>query len=250
MPNVGRLASRVGNRNNYGKIVLSGLILKYDMQNSACYNGSGTNVTDILGNSNATLVNTPTFNDTGIKYLAFNGTNSYLKTITNLNPKLSPANTSTVISIFVWVYMTDNGVIVSEQGTSTPDSAWYDSQIERVGGTLRFSVWPYTIGTSKITSSIATNLNTWYYVGFTYDGSTLRAYVNGSLAGTSTYARQTPYNSNTLGLFYTLGYGTATSQGDATYSAARVGAFHIYNSALSVNDILYNYNNTRSIYNV
>jgi len=251
MPNLGSVKSKVGNRNNYGKIIRSGLILKYDMQNSSCYNGSGTTITDIVAGSDASLVNGPTFNSTGTKYLAFNGTNNYFITSTSLNPKLSPANTSTVISVFTWVYMTDDGVILSEQGTATPDIAWYDSQIERVGGTLRFSVWPYTMGTGQITSSIATNLNTWYYIGFTYDGSTLRAYVNGAFAGFSTYARQTPYNNGgNRGLYYTIGYGTGTNQGNGTYSALRFGTLHIYNSALSANDILYNYNNTRSIYGV
>ena len=251
MPNLGSVKSKVGNRNNYGKIIRSGLILKYDMQNTTCYNGSGTTITDIQGNSDASLVNSPTFNNTGAKYLAFNGTNNYFITSTSLNSKLSPANTSTVISVFTWVYMTDDGVILSEQGTPNADTSWYDSQIERVSGNLRFSTWPYTIGTSKITSSVATNLNTWYYIGFTYDGSTLRAYVNGTFAGFSTYARQTPYNDGgNRGLHYTIGYGTGTNQGNGTYSALRFGALHIYNSVLNTSDVLYNYNNTRSIYGV
>lgn len=221
------------------------------MQNPSSYNGSGTTVTDIQQNSSASMVNGPTFNSSGTRYMGFDGANDYLITTTSLNADLSPANTSTVISIFAWVYMLGNGMILSEQGTSTVDSAWYDGQIELVSGTLRFSVWPYTAGVPKITSSIATNLNTWYYVGFTYDGTTLRAYVNDGLAGSSTYARISPYNDNSgRGLYYTIAYRSATNQGSTTYANMRLGAFHIYNTALSQIQIADNYRKSKTIYGV
>lgn len=244
---------RSGNHGNYGRVYPTGLIVQYELQNPTSYNGTGTTVTDLRGNSNATLVASPTWPATGARSLEFNGSTQYLITNTSLNSKLNPANTSSVISVFVWVYMMDNGCIVSEQGTTTPDTNWYDSQIERKAGALCFSVWPYTAGSPNITSSIATNLNTWYYVGFTYDGTTLRAYVDGSLAGSSTYARQTPYvNGAGVGLYYTLGYGTKTNMTNATqvgdFANMRFGAFHVYNIALSESTIRYNFDNSRTIY--
>ena len=221
---------------------MTGLILRYIIEDTESYSGTSS-VVDLQGNSNATLTNGPTYSING--YLNFDGTNDYLITDTSLNSKLSPPTTSTVISFFCWIYLQDNGVIISEQGTTIPDSNWFDSQIELVSGTLRFSVWPYSFGTSKITSSISTPLNNWYYVGLTYDGTTLRAYVNGSLAGSSTYARQTPSAS---GLYYTIGYGCATNQGDGTYAKLKLGDFHVYNIALSQQQILNNYNTTKNDY--
>jgi hypothetical protein len=225
-----------------GGFTLNGLILRYIIGDTDSYSGTNT-VTDLRSNSNATLVNGPTYSING--YLNFDGSNDYLITNTSLNSKLSPPTTSTVISFFCWIYLQDNGVIISEQGTTTPDSNWFDSQIELVSGTLRFSVWPYSFGTSKITSSISTPLNNWYYVGLTYDGTTLRAYVNGSLAGSSTYARQTPSAS---GLYYTVGFGCSTNQGDGTYAKLKMGDFHVYNTALSNQQILNNYNATKNNY--
>jgi hypothetical protein len=225
-----------------GGFTLNGLILRYIIGDTDSYSGTNT-VTDLRSNSNATLVNGPTYSING--YLNFDGSNDYLITNTSLNSKLSPPTTSTVISFFCWIYLQDNGVIISEQGTTTPDSNWFDSQIELVSGTLRFSVWPYSFGTSKITSSISTPLNNWYYVGLTYDGTTLRAYVNGSLAGSSTYTRQTPSAS---GLYYTIGYGCSTNQGDGTYAKLKLGDFHVYNTALSNQQILNNYNYTKNNY--
>ncbi len=225
-----------------GGFTMTGLILRYIIGDVDSYSGTNS-VTDLQSNSNATLVNGPTFSVNG--YLNFDGSNDYLITNTSLNSKLSPPNTSTVISFFCWIYLQDNGVIISEQGTTIPDSNWFDSQIELVSGTLRFSVWPYSFGTSKITSSISTPLNNWYYIGLTYDGTTLRAYVNGSLAGSSTYARQTPSAS---GLYYTIGYGSITNQGDGTYAKLKLGDFHVYNIALSQQQILNNYNTTKNDY--
>ena len=226
-------------------IVSTGLILNYDIGNASSYPGTGATVTDLQASSNATLFNTPTYTS---GYLTFNGTNQYLTTNTSLNSKLSPANTSKVISIFLWAYMSDDGVLITELGQTTLNSGWYDSQIERVAGTLRFSVWSNQPG---FASTVATSLNTWYYIGFTYDATTLRAYVNGSAAGTATYARQSPYvDGGGAGLHYAVAAGAGTNLGDGTYSNMRFGAFQVYNIALTAEQVLTNFQAGRGRYGV
>jgi len=227
-------------------IVSTGLILNYDIGNASSYPGSGATVTDLQASSNASLFNTPTY---ASGYLTFNGTNQYLTTNTSLNSKLSPANTSTVISIFTWVYPMDNGVIVQEMGQTTPNSAWHDSQIEMVAGTMKFSVWSNQPGFS---STISTPLSAWYYAGFTFDGSVLRGYVNGALAVTSsTITRSTPYNDGgNLPLHYAIAHTDATNLGDGTFSNMRLGAFQVYNIALSAGQVSTNFQAGRSRYGV
>ena len=231
---------------SYPSIVTSGLILNYDISNSSSYSGSGTTITDLQGSSNSTTVNSPTYTSSGGGYLTFNGSNQYFSTNTSLNSKLSPVNTSTVLSIFVWAYPMDNGVIVAELGQTSPNTSWHDSQIEMVAGTIKFSVWSGNV--QNLSSSISTPLNNWYYVGFTYDGTNLRGYVNGSLAVTSgTISRQTPYNNGgALGLHYAVASIDGTSLGDGTYSNMRFGGMQIYNTALSAPNILTNYNAQKS----
>jgi hypothetical protein len=225
---------------SYVSLVTSGLILNYDISNSSSYPGSGTTITDLQGNSNATTFNSPTYTSSGGAYLTFDGIDDYFRTNTALGSKLNPANSSTIISIFLWVYPMDNGVIVSEIGQTTPNSGWHDSQIEMVSGTLRFSVWSNGTG---FASTISTPLNNWYYVGFTYDGTNLRGYVNGSLAVTSgTISRSTPGAS----LYYAIAHGDFTSLGDGTFSNMRFGGMQVYNTALATNDVLNNYNATKS----
>jgi len=229
-------------------IITSGLILNYDISKPASYSGSGTTITDLQGNSNATTVNSPTYTSSGGGYLTFNGSNQYFVTNTSLNSKLSPANTSTVLSIFVWVYPMDNGVIVAELGQATANTLWHDSQIEMVAGTIKFSVWSGVV--QNLSSSISTPLNNWYYVGFTYDGTNLRGYVNGSLAVTSgTITRQTPYNNGGgVGLHYAVASEDLTKLGDGSYANMRFGGMQIYNTALTGNNVLTNFNATKSTY--
>ena len=113
-----------------------------------------------------------------------------------------------------------------------------------VGGTLKFSVWPYT---SIITSSIATPFNDWYYVGYVYDGTSLTAYVNGNVAGTATFARSTPYNDGGgVGYFYAVGLLDSTNLGDGSYGDFGFGALHVYNIALSGAQVLANFNGTKA----
>lgn len=223
------------------------MITYWDIQNTSSYSGSGTSITDLDGTNNGLLVGTNPYTSGTPNYISLDsGTSNYIRTTVNLNPYLSPANTSTVISHFVWCYPTSNGVITSEVGQTNPSGGWHDSQIEWVSGTPRFSVWPYT---SIITSSISASLNAWHYVGLTYDGSTLRAYVNGQSAGSATFARQTPYNNGgSLGLYYTLGYPDFTQLGSGVGANFRLGAFHVWNTAINLSTILNNYNATKASY--
>ncbi len=222
---------------------LNGLILRYELRDSDSYSGT-TTVTDLVGNSNATLINGPTYSSNG--YLNFDGSNDYMMTTTSLNSKLSPSNTSKVISYFTWIYPQENGVIVTEQGASTLNTSWHDAQIEMVSGTLKFGLWN-GLGITTVTSNISTPFNKWYYVGLTYDGTTLRAYVNAQLVGSINFTRSTPYEGG-AGLHYGIAATDFTNMGDGTNAKMKFGAFHVYNTALSQQQILNNYNSQKSNY--
>jgi len=229
-----------------GGFTLDGLILRYEISDNNSYSGTSS-VTDLASNSNATLYNGPTYSING--YINFDGSNDYLLTNTSLNSKLSPINTSTIISHFIWIYPTDNGVIVSEQGNSPLNSGWHDSQIEIVAGNLKFGLWQSPGGVSSLNSSITTPFYNWYYVGLTYDGTTMRGYVNGQFAGSKSVSRWTPYNNGGgVGLNYAIAANDGTSLGDGSPAKMKLGAFHVYNTALTQQQILNNYNYTKSDY--
>ena len=239
--------------NNYwtsfvsSSIVTSGLIMNWDIQNTSSYSGVGTTIFDLSGHSNGSLVGTIDYTAGSPNYLLIQGgVSEYITSSTDLNSYLSPPTTGTDISVFMWVYPTSNGVIVSEQGVTTPDGGWYDSQIELVSGTTQFRVWGPS-GAPYIYSSAATPFNNWYYVGFTYSASTLIGYVNGQSVGSTAVSRQSPgqYGS---GLYYNLGYPTATNMGSGAGSTFRFGGMQVYNIGLTSNQVLNNFNSDKSKY--
>ena len=203
---------------------------------------SGSTLSDIKSSLNATLYNSPVLTTGGGKYLSFNGTNQYAIT-GNLASKFSGG--SEVTTILIWAYPTDAGVLVNELGTGSTSSGWHESVIEITNvsgssGTLRCGFWNGA-GISQIITSIA--LNQWHLIGITYDGATMRGYLDGSNFNSLTFNRDAPYN-NGNGLYYGLGLADATNMGDGTYSNFRLGNFQVYNTALSADEMNRNWMST------
>ena len=219
------------------------IVLHYDIGNSDSYPGSGATVTDLVGNSNATLYNGPTYSS---GYLSFDGSNDALITNTSLASKV----TTDITSISMWAYPMDNGVLLSEVGTSAlPNAAgWHNATMEMVAGTMKFGMWD-SAAISSITSTVATPLNNWYHFMIVYDGTTLRAYVNGAPAGTNTFARLNPIEGG-AGIYYTIAATDITNMGDGTYASMRLGKFLVYSTALTADQVLQNFNATRGVYGV
>jgi hypothetical protein len=227
---------------------LNGLILRYEISDRDSYSGSNT-VTDLVSNSNATLVSGPTYSING--YLNLDGIDDYLYTNSNLQSSFSGVspNKSELTSIFMWVYPTDDGVILSEIGVqNTFVGVWHTSIIEMVSGSFKFGLWSDGSGNINVTASIPTPLNNWYYIGMTYNGSTLTTYVDGVNVGTVTFNRLAPYNSGS-GLFYSLAHSDTTNMGsDGSYVKMKLGAFQVYNTTISQQQVLNNYNAQKSNY--
>ena len=220
------------------------MLFRSNVQNSSSYSGTGTTITDLTGNVNGNLIGSVNFTNGSPKYLSCSSGTNYLRMVSGINALLNPPYTGIEQSVLLWIYPTANGVIFNEEN---PVGGWHDAQIQLVSGTMKFSVWPYT---SVVTSSIATPLNNWYQVGYTYDGSNFRAYVNGQLAGSSTVSRQTPYN-NAGGtqVLYNVGKSDTTNLGTSgTGGNFRFGGMELYNYGLSGGAVLTNFNASKSIY--
>ena len=216
--------------------ITAGMRVRYEVTNTSSYSGTGTTITDLIGNANGTLYNSPTYINNAGTYLNMSSASSNYILTGNIG-------SVGVESVFMWVYPTGNGVLLSEVGQAAINTGWHDAQMEITGTTIRYSVWPYTINanTGFISSNIT--LNTWHYVGFTYDGATLNAYLDGASVGTYSIAKQNPTN-----LYFGIGATDATntlSTGGGGYGNFRFGAFHFYTRVLTSNEVLLNYNSTK-----
>jgi len=230
---------------NYAQaaLVTNGLVARYDAANASSYSGSGTRLNNLQSVGHATLYNNPSYTGGSNPYLSFNGSNQYFITenLTNFFPG-TYGSKSNAISVYLWVYPTDAGVLVAEQGQTSLDGGWYDAQIEITNvignsGTLRCGTWS---GSSIQSVSTTITLNQWNFIGISHTGTSLKAYLNGVNFGTRNFARSSPFNNN-ANQYYTFGAGTATNMGDGSYTNARFGQMGVYNTALTDADMRQNY---------
>jgi hypothetical protein len=194
----------------------SGLVAAYGFNE-----GSGTVVNDVSGHGNNGTISGATWTTSG-KYgnaLSFNGTNA-LVTINNA----ASLQLTSAMTLEAWVYPT------------TVDSAWRDviykgndnyylegtsnnSSRPAMGGTFVGDLY----GTSPLTA------NTWSHLAATYDGATMRLYVNGVQVASRAQTGVIATSTNPLQI-----------GGDSIYGqhfAGRIDEVRIYNRALSAAQI-------------
>jgi Concanavalin A-like lectin/glucanases superfamily len=164
-------------------------------------------------------------------YIEFaSASNSYGYNSTSLLSIASAASWRETKEMWIWVAtgnLGTNGTVLTEQGTTTIDSSWYDSQVEIITNKLKVGVWNGGISTLQVASSLTQNA--WHHVVWRYNGTTLDAYLDGVKTTGITTGRQTPTN----GLYYFLGSGTSTNMGSGKYFDGRIAVYRYYNYALS-----------------
>jgi len=185
--------------------------------------GNGTVVNDASGNGNNGTINGATWTTSG-KYgnaLNFNGSNA-LVTINNA----ASLQLTTGMTLEAWVYPTVTGpwwgdVIYKGNDNYYLEGTSYSSGFPAMGGTLPNA--PPLYGTAVLA------LNTWAHLAATYDGVTMRLYVNGVpvVSRAQTGAIETSTNPLQIG-------------GDSIYGQyfmGRIDEVRIYNRALSAAQI-------------
>ncbi len=207
--------------------VTNGLSANYDVSSYT----SGTSLVDVKSSINSTLYNSPTYTSTGGKYLTFNGSNQYA--ITN---NLSSQFSTTAISVVAWIYPTNNGVIASELNIPSSSSGWHESIVEITGSnTLRVGFWN---GSGITQLSTAITLNTWNMVCITYDGTTMKGYLNNVNFGSVNFSRQAAFLHGGNGQqHFAFGLSDATNMGSGLFGSFRLGLFQFFNRAITVDEI-------------
>jgi len=217
-------------------IVTNGLVLYLDAANSKSYVSGSTTWSDVSGNGNSgSLVGGPGYSSQNGGSIVFDGTDDYVQTATNSIPNNSSFSLACYFNI-----TTLNSAFrpLVDGGNLGSGTAGYTLSIDN---TNRLFI-AVNAGYMSINTSLSTN--TWYYiVGTALAGSpyTLSIYVNGIL--------QTPFasaNTNTLtnnALYNRLG---TSITGTPIRFPGRIASTQIYNRALSDQEILQNYNATKT----
>jgi len=222
-------------------IVTDGLVLYLDAANPASYVSGSTAWRDISrGGNNGTLVNGPVFSSTNGGSIVFDGVND-LVTV----PDASTLNTTSG-TINVWF---------SNQGTYTTTSQaaeiinkhlaagsfnGYGITLNNISGSIKFGGYIKNATTNySLTSESTTLPSVWYNVTLTYQtNDQLILYINGVFSISRSIGS---LNTNTQ----PLRIGTSNDTFWLPFNG-KVSTAQIYNRALSAQEVLQNYNSTKT----
>jgi hypothetical protein len=216
---------------NYSpKVVTNGLVLYLDAANTRSYPGSGTTWTDLSRSGvNGTLTNGPTFSSGSGGSILFDGVNDYV----DVGSSLILTNNFTVSA---WCRITNSTgtVMFGFYNTSSPFNGWGVGNSSNVASTGKLTFWDSSgWKNSTITISdgvwkqVTVAVSSTYLLSFYANGAFVTSIAGGtisSFAGTKTIG----------GL--TVGFGVSGNIANA----------QLYNRALSAQEILQNYNATKS----
>lgn len=234
--------SFLSSQNNNGEIVTSNLQLYLNAGNELSYPGSGTTWTDLSSNGYSTsLVNSPTYNSGNGGYFSFDGSD-YVDT----NQSLA----SETFSVGGWFRTTASGIKMLLSKETTAGNPW-NYRIWLNGGLINADMSRVTTQ-SSLSSPLSTyNDGNWYYVMFTRDDSNWYLYVNGAQVAT----KSDPYSgsvTNSQELW--IGRSAFTSGGSSPTGSYQfvgdISEIFIYNRVLSANEILQNYNVTKTRFGI
>jgi Concanavalin A-like lectin/glucanases superfamily/Chitobiase/beta-hexosaminidase C-terminal domain/IPT/TIG domain/Fibronectin type III domain len=193
-----------------------GLVAAYDFNA-----GSGTTVADASGNGNTGTIMNATWTTSG-KYggaLSFNGTNAQV-----LINDAASLHLTTGVTLEAWVNPSSaptgwQDVIYKALDNYYLEAGSTNSNKPGAGVLLTSSAEPLAYGTAQLAAS------TWTHLAMTYDGTTLKMYVNGVLASSTAQSGTITTSTNALQI------GGDTTYGQ--YFKGLIDEVRVYNIALT-----------------
>jgi hypothetical protein len=214
-------------------IVTSGLQLDIRAYDNASYPGTGTTWFDLSGNSRNGTISGATFVSTNPKSFSFDGTNDVVD--------FTGPSGITQYTLGAWVNTPGEdlaGIVGMGSVASNNQLLWIEIL---ANGNFKSAMF----GDDEAGGwSASGTRNVWVYVVGTHDASKVqRGYVNTTLVGTRT-ANNNPNVSTTL----KVGFGR--NDGSGQYFGGSIGMVHLYNRALTADEVNFNFQNTRGLFGV
>lgn len=215
------------------KIVTDGLVLCLDAANPKSFVSGSTTWNDLTTNfNNGILTNGPFFNGENGGSIVFDGVDDYVDVVSTVNV----GNPNTIIATFKLSGSNVDSVIYG------PTANDYDNWLGVFSDKIRF-FGTQTANVNNFSLVGTTTLNTlnttWYQVASVINGNTATIYLNGLQEGTTTQAF-------TIGAWasnVSIGKRGFVSQ---RYFKGAIASVQAYNRALSDQEILQNYNATKT----
>jgi hypothetical protein len=216
------------------KIITDGLVLYLDAANTKSYVSGSTSWSDISrGGNNGTLVNGPTYSSANGGFIVFDGTNDY----TSFNIDASRIYNAGELTFSIWYKVASSGADTSllEIGGNYNNWSFYWDLVDPTGS-LSFSVTGDYV--NRVISTTNTKTGAWFNSCGTFSSNSAKIYTNGILQGTR----------NSISLLNQSGTleGRIANDSGNHVMGGNVALTQIYNRALSANEVLQNYNATKT----
>lgn len=208
---------------------------KYAGDNVSYSRSSTQSLLDLTGRNIITPVNLSYASGN----FSFDGTDDYLDC--GNNSALSSIGGTSSITVCGWVYYNSYGGGGQPYSVITAKGTPWTWLLENPSNKFRFRI---TAGGADVyVPDTSTHLlNTWYCVVGTYDGTSMKIYINGILKNTKSQTGVLGTNSITAKI--------GTYQGTNYNMNGQIPQVSIYNRALTAQEIQQNFNATRSRYGI
>jgi hypothetical protein len=242
---------------NYPYIVMDGLVLNLDAGITQSYPTTGTTWTDINGlgpRNNGTLTNGPTFNSANGGSIVFDGIDDF---VTCGNPASLRFNNAT-FSYGCWFYWNNINIIAALIGKRDGGSSNFNQYGLSISQTMccgpagkRIGSYLSCDGGSVQGGNLITDLPNsegWIYAFITVNTTEQRLYLNGDLKVTTTqdFTNQT---FNIVGRSFYVGATGGNTEGPIIVPFNnKIAVAQAYNRTLTAQEVLQNYNATKSRY--
>jgi len=222
------------------RIITDGLVLCLDAANPKSYPGSGTTWTDLSGNgNNGTLTNGPTYSSSNGGSIVFDGVDDIVSI-----PDSDILDITTSISLESWIYATKStGVqnVISKSSFSQNNSYIYPRTDDGWTNATFYLAVPTFSPSSTLTASWPSR-DAWHHTVATYDGVTMKIYIDGVLSNSKSQSGTISTNTNSLTIGSQPGYGE--------FYGGRVSGAKIYNRALTAAEVQQNFNALRGRFGI
>jgi hypothetical protein len=228
----------------------SNLILELDANNSSSYSGSGTTWTNLRssGSYSGTLTNGPTF-DSGAKTFTFDGISQYVQIA---DAAAIRATVGGAITAQIWANVSSSGLtggdgLIGKQYGSSSDYDGFSLSL-RTDGSLYLKMNGASVDGTYSSATGVYNTGVWalYTIVVRFgggSGSPSYAYVSTRRVVSGSNS-ESSIPSNTAPLQLARGIQDSTFN----FAPCQIGAFYYYNTTVSQEDIIRNYDATKSQY--
>ena len=223
-------------------IIADGLFFNMDPSNRVSYTNTSecfnTIKTSVSGSVQCDFVK-----GNPLSYWQFDGVDDYIELTNSTDLNINASGGKVTLACWTQIGSTVNGyaaTVVGRKHTagiapykirSYGSAATSDLAMQILDSTFR--------GGPVITPGSTFDLNAWVYLAFTYDYSNSSARFNNYVNGQLIYSSTTGGGNITDN---TNGFEMMRSAVDNSFRSGLIGAVHIYNRALSANEVLHNYN--------